>query len=83
MIQRTNHVRKSYRIDLEDQKNSTNSEFYRNIRAACESGWDFSSRWFSDNENLKTINTLNILPVRSKLSFMASGKYLVKNKLQI
>ncbi len=36
---------------------------YRNIRAACESGWDFSSRWFDDGQTLATINTTNIVPV--------------------
>jgi alpha,alpha-trehalase len=36
---------------------------YRNIRAACESGWDFSGRWFSDHEKMATINTTDILPV--------------------
>lgn len=38
-------------------------DFYRNIRAACESGWDFSSRWLSDGENLISIQTTDILPV--------------------
>lgn len=37
--------------------------FYRHIRAACESGWDFSSRWFSDDKTLSTIQTTDILPV--------------------
>ncbi len=37
--------------------------YYRNIRAACESGWDFSSRWLKDGHSLKTIETTNILPV--------------------
>ncbi|MGA0559760.1 alpha,alpha-trehalase TreF [Larkinella sp. VNQ87] len=36
---------------------------YRNLRAACESGWDFSSRWFSDGQTLVTTHTANILPV--------------------
>jgi alpha,alpha-trehalase len=38
-------------------------EFFRNIRAACESGWDFSSRWFSDGQHLSSIETTMILPV--------------------
>ena len=38
-------------------------ELYRNIRAACESGWDFSSRWLEDHFNLATIHTTDILPV--------------------
>ncbi|CAA9252721.1 MAG: GH37 [uncultured Cytophagales bacterium] len=36
---------------------------YRNIRAACESGWDFSSRWFADGKNLGSIVTTEIIPV--------------------
>jgi alpha,alpha-trehalase len=36
---------------------------YRNIRAACESGWDFTCRWFADGKSLSKINTTNILPV--------------------
>lgn len=36
---------------------------YRNIRAAAESGWDFSSRWFADGKNLATIQTTSIIPV--------------------
>lgn len=38
-------------------------EFYRNVRAAAESGWDFSSRWFEDGEHLATIQTTHIIPV--------------------
>ncbi|MFU8813075.1 MAG: alpha,alpha-trehalase TreF [Balneolaceae bacterium] len=37
--------------------------FYRHIRAACESGWDFTSRWFADGQNLRSIETTDILPV--------------------
>ncbi len=53
----------SYLIDIEDQKTSDQDEFYRNIRSACESGWDFSSRWFNDGEHIQTIETLNIVQV--------------------
>jgi alpha,alpha-trehalase len=35
---------------------------YREIRAAAESGWDFSSRWFADARNLATIDTTEIIP---------------------
>lgn len=38
-------------------------KLFRNLRAACESGWDFSSRWFSDFNNFSSINTTDILPV--------------------
>ena len=53
----------SYMIDVEDFKTSDNQEFYRNVRAACESGWDFSSRWFEDGENIGTICTLELAQV--------------------
>lgn len=52
----------SYLIDIEDNQN-TSEEFYRNIRSACESGWDFSSRWFADGETIQTIETLNLAQV--------------------
>ncbi|WP_266204230.1 alpha,alpha-trehalase TreF [Pontibacter kalidii] len=55
----------SYREDVELAQESGRSpeEIYRNIRAAAESGWDFSSRWFADAQNLNTIHTTEIIPV--------------------
>lgn len=53
----------SYLIDIEDQQNASGEEFYRNIRSACESGWDFSSRWFADGQHIQTIETLNLAEV--------------------
>lgn len=50
-------------IELARKSPSPDSVDFRNIRAACESGWDFSSRWLSDRNNLETIETTNILPV--------------------
>lgn len=38
-------------------------EVYRNLRAAAESGWDFSSRWFEDGRSLTTIRTIDIVPI--------------------
>jgi alpha,alpha-trehalase len=37
--------------------------FYRDLRAACESGWDFSSRWLDDPKTLRSICTTRIVPV--------------------
>ncbi|PTY03864.1 trehalase [Opitutaceae bacterium EW11] len=39
------------------------AEVYRAIRSACESGWDFSTRWFSDGQNLTSIDVLDVVPV--------------------
>ena len=36
---------------------------YRDLRAAAESGWDFSSRWLADGKTLATVRTLAIAPV--------------------
>jgi alpha,alpha-trehalase len=36
---------------------------YRDIRAAAESGWDFSSRWLADGQSLDTMQTTSIVPV--------------------
>ncbi len=47
----------------EDLSEKEKQMLYRNIRAACESGWDFSSRWFRDGQSLETIHTSEILPV--------------------
>ena len=38
-------------------------ELFRNLRATCESGWDFSSRWFKEGGNFHSINTTQIIPV--------------------
>ncbi len=40
-----------------------NKNLYRNLRAACESGWDFSSRWLADGNNLHSICTTEIIPI--------------------
>ncbi|UKB83218.1 trehalase [Chryseobacterium sp. MEBOG06] len=53
----------SYLIDIEDEESASGEEFYRNIRSGCESGWDFSSRWFADGEHIQTIETLNLAEV--------------------
>lgn len=53
----------SYLIDIEDKEKALGEEFYRNIRSACETGWDFSSRWFADGETIHTIDTLNLAEV--------------------
>ncbi len=37
-------------------------EMYKHLRAAAESGIDFSSRWFADGKNLVTIRTTEFIP---------------------
>jgi alpha,alpha-trehalase len=37
--------------------------FYLHNRAACESGWDFSSRWFSDGKSKESNRAAEIVPI--------------------
>jgi len=55
----------SYREDtgLAQRSGRIPQQLYRDIRAAAESGWDFSSRWFADGKTLETINTTEIIPI--------------------
>jgi len=43
----------------------TEEDVYRGLRTAAETGWDFSSRWFSDGApaDLETVNASAIVPV--------------------
>ncbi len=55
----------SYREDVLTAEKSTRNkaEMYENLRAAAESGIDFSSRWFQDRNRLTTIETIDLIPV--------------------
>lgn len=55
----------AYREDVATAKQSSRPapEVYRDLRAAAESGWDFSSRWLDDPQHLSSIRTTAIVPV--------------------
>jgi alpha,alpha-trehalase len=55
----------SWREDVELARRSGRDaqQVYRDIRAAAESGWDFSSRWLRDPQSLASIETTQIIPV--------------------
>jgi alpha,alpha-trehalase len=55
----------SYREDSELANRSARParQLYRDLRAAAESGWDFSSRWLADASNRASIDTTDIVPV--------------------
>ena len=42
---------------------SSKSQVMRDVAAAAESGWDFSSRWFEDGQLMSTVQTSRIVPV--------------------
>lgn len=50
-------------VAVADEHEATDETVYRHLRAAAESGWDFSSRWFADYETLETIRTTDVVPV--------------------
>ncbi len=54
----------SYREDVElaERADRDSEKLYRDVRAACESGWDFSSRWFA-GEGIETVRTTDLIPI--------------------
>jgi alpha,alpha-trehalase len=63
----------SYREDIDTAAHLTSDEnkktVYSDIASACESGWDFSSRWFSQEESnpfrntIRSVRTSKVVPV--------------------
>ncbi len=55
----------SYKEDVElaHQSKQKPEVLFRHLRAAAESGWDFSSRWFKEIDEFSTIHTTEIIPV--------------------
>ena len=50
-------------IELSSSTGRPAEDLYRNLRAGCESGWDFGSRWLGDDDSLASIRTTRIVPV--------------------
>ncbi len=55
----------SYFEDVQVAKEASipSSQLFTHLRAACESGWDFSSRWLVGGTRLSDIRTADILPI--------------------
>lgn len=56
----------SYREDIHTAdiaRAADKKAVFRHLRAAAESGWDFSSRWLAPYGELPTIHTTDIIPV--------------------
>ncbi|XBS69721.1 alpha,alpha-trehalase TreF [Acerihabitans sp. KWT182] len=55
----------SYLEDVETARKSSRpaNEIYRELRAGAASGWDYSSRWFGDADDISSIRTTSILPI--------------------
>jgi alpha,alpha-trehalase len=63
------------------QKTGRKKDLFRNLRAACESGWDFSSRWFN-GKSLDSIRTTEIIPVDLNSLLYLLEKSIAKAYLQ-
>jgi len=56
----------SLRQDLDTSRNAPDrapEKLFLHLRAAAESGWDFSSRWFEDPHDIRTIHAADLIPV--------------------
>ena len=56
----------SLKQDVDTAREATGREadrLFLHLRAGAESGWDFSSRWFHDPADIRTIHTADIIPV--------------------
>ncbi|KAG0416958.1 Trehalase, partial [Dictyocoela roeselum] len=74
-IENENHTLNVYRVksdfprieafkeDVDVYLESEREDIFDELKSACESGWDFSSRWFRDGKNLSTIATAKRIPV--------------------
>lgn len=47
----------------DEAKQRQADRLYLHLRAGAESGWDFSSRWFREQADIKSIYTADIIPV--------------------
>lgn len=79
----------SLREDIEtaDSAQRDADRLYLHLRAGAESGWDFSSRWFIDPNDITSIHTADIIPVDLNCllyqleSMIAETYRLLKNPL--
>lgn len=70
----------SYAEDIELKQNlgaDVGTDFFRDIRAACESGWDFSSRWFK-GDDMASIRTTQVLPIDLNTLLYSTESFLAK-----
>lgn len=71
----------SYIEDVEVSEKSRRypEKIFRNIRAACESGWDFSSRWLYEPTELKTIQTIALIPVDLNVLISETERIIIES----
>ena len=65
-------------VHTANKTNRPKEIIYRHIRAAAESGWDFSSRWFKDGKNMDSIQTTDLIPVDLNCLLLHAEEVLLK-----
>ena len=70
----------SYYEDYQLANCIEHGSIFRHIRAACESGWDFSSRWLDQTQDLNTIQTTKIIPIELNCLLYEYEKFLGLNE---
>lgn len=51
------------RLTADEASDREADRLFLHLRAAAESGWDFSSRWFQAPDDIRTIHAADIIPV--------------------
>jgi alpha,alpha-trehalase len=68
-------------VDVENflkQNKHTADVMFSNFKSGAESGWDFSSRWFRDPMDIKTIEIINHIPVDLNSVFLRNLEIIQK-----
>ncbi|CAD5211712.1 unnamed protein product [Bursaphelenchus okinawaensis] len=72
----------SHKEDVNLTKNVTEVDqkhkIWHELASAAESGWDFSTRWLRNNDDLSTLETTSILPVDLN-AFICGSKMVLMN----
>ena len=66
-------------IELSDKSRRYPEKLFRNLRAACESGWDFSSRWLYDAMDLKSVQTIALIPIDLNVLLSETERIIIES----
>jgi alpha,alpha-trehalase len=65
-------------VELSDQSTRFPEKLFRNLRAACESGWDFSSRWLYDPNDLRSVQTIALIPIDLNVLLAETERVIIR-----
>ncbi len=79
LMEKMSVIRFASEAAMNEYKTVHTKRIYNNLRSAAESGWDFSSRWFYEENDLGTIHTTDIIPVDLNALLMVLEQILQNN----